>query len=102
MKRWSDKKFMRTGIILLLVIGCAVASFGLTFHFFGQSDVVPAPSRQFGFWALAPLAVIDRIYTLLTEQRLYWYPIPMFLVLWVSYSIISGAIALWMLNRRGK
>ena len=91
---------MKTGIIALLVIGCAVAAFGLTFHFFGQSEIVPAPSKEFGFLALAPLGVIDRIYEAISGERLYWYPVPMFFCLWLSYSLLTVTAALLILKKR--
>lgn len=97
----GDKRFMKTGIISLLVIGCAVAAFGLTFHFFGQSEIVPAPSKEFGFLALAPLGVIDRIYMAISGERLYWYPVPMFFCLWISYSLLTIVAALLILKKRG-
>jgi hypothetical protein len=98
----TDYTFMKSGIITLLVVGSAVAAFGLTFHFFGQSEIVPAPARQFGFWALAPVGIIDKISLLLSGERVYWYPVPMFFTLWISYSLGATALAMLLLNRKEK
>jgi hypothetical protein len=100
MLKSEENKFMRSGLVVLLVIGSAVAAFGLTFHFFGQSELVPVPSREIGFKFLAPVAILDRIYTFLTGYRLQWYPIPMFLVLWVSYSLLSILVAFLIIKKR--
>lgn len=97
-----SNRFMKTGLITLLVIGSAVAAFGLTFHFFGQSEIVPAPSKQFGFLALAPLGVIDRIFLLMTGEKLYWYPLPMFFCLWATYAIVAILITWIYLKTRSK
>jgi hypothetical protein len=94
-----SNRFMKTGLITLLVLGSAVAAFGLTFHFFGQSEIVPAPSKQFGFFALAPLGIIDKIYFWYSHERLYWHPIPMFLCLWITYSLLSTFIV-WLFIRK--
>ena len=75
-----SNRFMKTGLFTLLVLGSAVAAFGLTFHFFGQSEIVPAPSKQFGFFALAPLGIIDKIYFWYSHERLYWHPIPIHVI----------------------
>lgn len=88
-----SNRFMKTGLITLLVLGSAVAAFGLTFHFFGQSEIVPAPSKQFGFLGLAPLGLFDRAFLAITGQKLYWYPVPMFFCLWATYSSIAILIA---------
>jgi hypothetical protein len=79
----------------------AVAAFGTTFHFFGSSAVVPEPSRQFGFWVLSPVALIDKIYQMIFGARLIWEPIPMFLVLWAAYASLALLVFYWA-NRRGK
>ena len=98
----SDRKFMKSGIITLVIIGSAVAAFGLTFHFFGQSEIVPGPSRQFGFWALAPVGIIDQIAILFTGERVHWYPVPMFFIVWIFYSAIGILLTLFILRRRAK
>ena len=85
-------RFMKTAIIALIALGSAVAAFGLTFHFFGHSEIVPAPSKQFGFLALAPLGIIDHIYLAISGEKLYWYPVPMFFCLWATYSGIAVAV----------
>ncbi len=86
-------KYAHKSIFTVLFIGAAVAAFGLTFHFYGYSEMVPGPSRQFGFWALAPIGVIDWVYKLFTGARLFWQPVPMFLVLWGAYFGLSSLLA---------
>ena len=92
-------RFMKSGLITLIVLGAAVAAFGLTFHFFGQSEIVPAPSKQFGFWALAPLGIIDFFYLSLYGERLYWYPVPMFFCLWAIYAT-TAILLFWIYLKR--
>ena len=91
----------RKGVVLLIFAATAVAAFGTTFHFFGYSAVVPAPSRQFGFWVLSPVALIDKIYQLVFGTRLIWDPVPMFLVLWAAYATLVLLVFYWA-NRRSK
>ena len=90
-------KSLNKWILHILFLGCAVAALGLTFHFYGHSAYVPGPSSDFGFRALAPIAVIDWIYSLFTHNRLYWDPIPMFLVLWSCYFSVSSLLTYWIL-----
>ena len=85
---------------LLIFAATAVAAFGTTFHFFGSSAIVPEPSRQFGFWVLSPIALIDRVYFLFAGARLIWDPIPMFLVLWVAYAAVALMIFFWVSKRK--
>lgn len=81
------------GLLPIIVLGSAVAAFGLTLHYFGHSHSVPDASKQFGFWALFPIAIIDRIYDLFTSAaRFPWNPTIMFIVMWVSY--FTGAYIL--------
>ncbi len=82
-------KILNKNLLGLSLSLTAVAAMGLTFHFHGHSTQVPEASSQFGFWALAPIGVIDRIYTLFTGMRLIWDPVPMFLVLWTFYFALS-------------
>ncbi|HEX5002919.1 MAG TPA: hypothetical protein VFW78_10530 [Bacteroidia bacterium] len=83
------RTFAGKGVVLLVLSATAVAAFGMTFHYFGSSAVVPGPSRQFGFWVLSPVAVIDRIFIYATGSRPIWLPVPMFLVLWTAYSVLA-------------
>jgi len=83
------RTFAGKGLILLVLSATAVAAFGITFHFFGSSALVPGPSRQFGFWLLSPVAIIDHIFIFITGNRPIWQPIPMFLVLWIAYSFLA-------------
>jgi hypothetical protein len=86
-------KTLHKNLLGMVVAFSAIAALGLTFHYYGHSSYVPGPSSQFGFWALAPIGIIDRIYIAFTGMRLYWDPIPMFLVLWSFYMGISGLMA---------
>ena len=88
------------GLLPMLLLGCAVAAFGLTLHFFGYSEQVPPPSQQFGFFALFPVAIIDRVYEVFTGIRFIWSPLLMFLVLLASYFSASLLIAYKVLQLR--
>jgi hypothetical protein len=86
-------------ILHVLFLVSAIASLGLTFHFYGDAANVPGPFSQFGFQALAPIAMIDKVYSLFTHNQLYWDPVPMFLVLWSFYFSISSLLTYWLLAR---
>ena len=96
------RRFAFRSIFIVILAATAVAAFGITFHFFGSSAEVPEPSREFGFFLLSPIAVIDRIYLAVSGIRLIWQPLPMFLILWAAYALLATAVYCLIRVRRSQ